>query len=314
MGTPATFPGAKLYMSPSTNGSYATAPTEAYEFSSETLQKRGTILDTAGSAGTRQHKSERTRAGTYAVGGNITLFPTPTELRALLPRIQGTAESGSGTSGSPYVYAVAETLPSFYVTKDIATKVFHYTGCKVARATFSASAGSMLQLSLDIEGLTEVVAAAASVSSPATLDILTQPFMFHEGVYTIQSYARPVSSFELTIDNGLDTSRFLNSQTRTNLTELDRTVGINITTPYTPGTGTSGETDLYDQSNAGAAVNLVFTSTVNANKVLTIILGTAQFPSQTPMRNGRGEYMLELSGVARKVSSTSDCSFALQVS
>lgn len=314
MGTPAVSTLGRLYISLSSNGSYLTAPDESYEFLSETVSAHKTIIDTNGLSGTRSHKKERTRAGNYTVSGGLEFNPTPVDLRKWLPRILGTAESGAGTSGSPYIYAVAETLPYWYYTADRVTKVFHYDGCKVDTATFSASEGELLKLSLGIEGLTETVAAAASVSSPATLDITSHPFRFVEGVFTMVSGARPVKSFSLNVNNGLDKGRFNNTITRSALPELDRTVTFEAMTPYTPGTTTSGETDLYDQTNDGTTATLVFTSTVDSNNILTFTLATLQVEAESPVQNARGETMLSIRGTARMSSSTKEIVAQLRTS
>lgn len=309
MGTPTTYPLAKFYVSESGDASPLASPTECYEIISESIGKQGTILDTSGSVGTRAHKKERTRSGIYTVGGDVSLYPTPSDMRKWLPRIFGAAESGGG----PYTYAVAETLPEFYVTKDLGTKVFQYTGCKVARATISGQAGGMVTLAMNIQGKTETVNNSGSVSSAPIPDTATHPLMFFEGAFTLQGSARPVSSFELTIDNVLDLERFNNSQTRTHLTELDRIVTLDIVTPYTAGTGTGGEADLYDQGYIGAAATLVFTSTVDAAHVLTFSIGALQVPPATPTANARGEIVLRQTGVARMSSSTAEIGATLAV-
>src|SRR6185369_10952800 len=106
-----------------------------YEFLHESVRATRTILDTSGIRGTRSHAVERTRTGTYSVAGRIVLQPTPEELAHLLPRILGAAASGTN-------YAVAETLPDFYLSIDRGAKVFTYAGCKIVKATFFGNEGS----------------------------------------------------------------------------------------------------------------------------------------------------------------------------
>lgn len=320
MGTPAVSTLGRLYISLSSNGSYLTAPDESYEFLSETVSAHKTIIDTNGLSGTRSHKKERTRAGNYTVSGGLEFNPTPVDLRKWLPRILGTAESGAGTSGSPYIYAVAETLPYWYYTADRVTKVFHYDGCKVDTATFSASEGELLKLSLGIEGLTEVVAAYTSsgavspITSPHALDLTMHPLRFTEGVFTMVGGARPVKSLSLTVNNSLDKGRFNNSITRTALPELDRIVTVQATVPYTYGATTAGNADLYDQTNDGTTATFVFTSTVDTNVVFTLTLATLQVEAESPTMNARGEVMLTLNGTARMSSSTNEIAATLVLS
>src|SRR5262249_19995640 len=104
-------------------GSY----TEAIEFVAESLQKRLTILATAGIRGTRSHPAERPRDGTYSVGGALRFHATPALLDLLLPRILGAAESSD-------LFALAETLPEFDVLVDRVAKRFVYGACKAQRA------------------------------------------------------------------------------------------------------------------------------------------------------------------------------------
>jgi hypothetical protein len=50
----------------------------AIEFNSESIRKSATILETGGIRGTRSHPKERTRSGTYTVGGSMSCNPGPT--------------------------------------------------------------------------------------------------------------------------------------------------------------------------------------------------------------------------------------------
>jgi len=302
MGTPAVSTLGKVHVSvdPTDLATYAATPSEAYEFLTESVAAHKTIIDTNGLQGTRSHRKERTRAGTYTVSGGLEFHPTGNDLSRWLPRILGATASGN-------TYAVAETLPSFYYSADRVTKCFHYTGCKVDKATFSASEGELLKLSLAIEGLTEVVAAASSITTRAGFpDIVMHPLRFTEGVFTMVGGARPVKSFSLTVDNALDKGRFNNTITRSALPEMDRIVTAQFTTPYTPGTTTTGETDLYDQTNDGTSATLVFTSTVDTNVVFTLTLATLQVEAESPTMNGRGEIMLNINGTARMSSATKE--------
>src|SRR5216684_4234909 len=74
-------------------GSYS----ESHEFVGEGLAKKLTILDTAGIRGTRSHPAERTRDGTYAVGGTIQYHGSKSLLDLLLARILGGGSSPTYT-------------------------------------------------------------------------------------------------------------------------------------------------------------------------------------------------------------------------
>ncbi len=265
-------------------GSY----TEAYEFLTESLRKQLTIVDTAGLRGTRSHPAERTRDGTYAIGGGLQFHATPAMLDLLLPRILGANEATD-------VFALAETLPEFDVLIDRVAKRFVYGGCQINRATFRAAAGGPLELDLDVIGKTEVVSATAFPSITAPVD---PPYVWQDCVCTVNGSARVVTQWDLTIDNALN-ARFSNSQTATDIHSTDRIVTVNLTVPYT-----SSEVDLYGVNTGGAAAaTFVFT---NGNYSTTFSIAKLQVPDQSPVVDGRGEILLQLQGVAKQSSTTKE--------
>ena len=266
-------------------GSY----TESYEYVSESVRKNQTILDTSGIRGTRSHPKERTRDGTYSVGGQIRMHATPAMLDLLLPRILGANESTD-------VFALAETLPEFDLLIDRVAKRFVYGACKIGRATFRCAAGGLLELDLDIVGKTETVSATAFPSITAPTDA---PYVFSDAVITLLSTARTVISWELTIDNVIQ-PRFSNSQTATSLNVTDRIITCAMQVPYT-----SSEVDLYGiNTGSAAAATMVFT---NGGYSTTFSLANLQIPDQSPVTEGRGnEIILSLQGTAKKSSTTNE--------
>jgi hypothetical protein len=300
MGTPATFGRSKLYVSPSSNNSYATAPTEAYYYASSSVGKRGTVVFADGTDGTRGDPGEMTRQGIYMVGGQLSLYPPGPWLEKWLPRILGDeTTTGSGTVGSPFSFPLGELLPEFYLTQDLGSKVHHYTGCKVSRAIFTLAPGMAMRLDLAIEGLDEVVAAAASVTTPPDIDFTHRPFVLADSTVTIASYARRVASVRIVIDNRLKTDRHLNSLKRTGLPELGRSVGVSIALPYESGTGTGGNTDLYDLLWSGTAVTVALQQSYESHQRLTFTMPSVQIPTEGVAPATRDEIGLTLNGVAR---------------
>lgn len=255
------------------------------EFTRFTVQKIGRILDTDGIRGTRSHRSDRTRTGPYTVSGQLVLPATRRALDVLLPMCLGGAESTD-------VFNVAETLTELQFMIDRVTKVQTYSGCKANRCTLRGTQGGLLEIAIDIEGETE------STGNAGTFPSLTlpeeKPYVFMDGALTLLGTARGFSSFEIVVDNQLVTDRFLNSTTRAELPEQDRIVSARFTLPYD-----ADNADLHDQALAGAAGTLVFTNAEEASSVLTVALGTLQFPARTPVVNGKGETVLELEGQAR---------------
>lgn len=260
---------------------------EPYEFTRESLRKTGAILDTSGIRGSRSHVGERTRFGTYEVGGVISLYATPEMLDKWLPRILGAAESAD-------TFALAETLPEFAVLIDRIAKRFLYDNCKVNTARFRGSAGGLVTLDLDIMGRTETVSATAFPSLAMPTD---PPYVMQDGVLTLQSGARKFTQFEIIIDNAL-VRRFSNSETATDISPSDRIITFRCSTPFT-----SDEAELYGQALAGAAASLVFT---NGGYSTTFSFAALQFPDRSPVVAGKREIPLELEAIARKSGSTDE--------
>lgn len=269
---------------------------QGFVFVSESMTKRGTIVERNGLRGTRSHQADDTRVGTYRVGGQIVLEPTPEDLAVWLPRILGADPSGT-------TYNLAESLPSFTLTIDRVAKVFTYAGCKVNRATFHGAQGGLLRLSLDLLAQSETVAAAGSF--PALSIGSTQPYIFSDVSLTLASASREVKQFELSIDNGLVADRFMNSVTIVNAPEGDRTIALRTTHAWA-----AGNTDLYAQALAGAAGTLQLTNPLGGSPPTgyqtTFSFGTLQVPDRSPNVPGRQELLLNLEMIARRSGATAE--------
>lgn len=251
------------------------------------IGKTGQIINKEGARGSRSRHAGNATSGPYSVGGPLSVQPSPDELRVLLPYILGTAETGSGSSGSPYIYALANTLPDMVVVQEKIAKVFTWDGCKVNTARFSASAGSpTLTLDLDVQGKTEAIGNAASFPSIGSTLSVTQPWLFHNLVLTLNSSARVCDNFSLTIDNALMLDRFLNSVTRTDLPETDRTITLEVDNPYSV-----TDLALYDLAIAGIAGSAVFT---NGTNILTFTFANLKAPAEVMEAAQRGEIMNKL--------------------
>lgn len=253
-----------------------------------------------GMAGSRSHASARSRASLRRVTGSLQLQPNAAEWALLLPWILG-ADVSSTT------YALAETLQPFTVTidKDNGTdgKVFTYNGCKVASATITAEQGGPVSLTMNVEARDEAIGNAGTFPS-LTLNVATGPFIFSDssGAITVGGTAFPVRRFSCTIDNQLDTERFLNSTTRSGLVPKGRNVSVELGGPY------GGKESLYPTAAtlaAGVAVVATFTNTVHSVS-LALSFPKVHFPRRTPPWNGREEVDLPLVGMARYSSAVND--------
>jgi hypothetical protein len=283
---------------------YGTPPgavNEPFVFVSEAITKKGLIVERTGLRGTRSHVSDDTRVGPYAVGGQLVLEPTPEDLAIWLPRILG----GQPTGGEVKTYPLAETLPSFTLSIDRVAKVFTYAGCKINRAAFHGAQGGLLRLTLDIVAQSESLAAAGTF--PALTPGTTQPYIFSDLNLTLAATAREVKQFDLTIDNGLITNRFMNSLTIVSAPEGDRTISLRTTHAWA-----ASNTDLYAQALAGAAGTLQLTNALGGSPPVGYLtafnFATLQTPDRSPNVPGRQELFLNLEMVARKVSGTPELS------
>jgi hypothetical protein len=279
-----------------TETTYGSAVTvdQAFVFVSENIVKRGIIVERTGLRGTRSRQALDTRSGPYTVGGQVVLEPTPEDLAIWLPRILGADPSGT-------TFNLAETLPSFTLTIDRVAKVFTYAGCKVNRATFQGAQGGLLRLVLDLVAQSESVATAGAF--PALSVGMQPPYIFSDLSLVLAGAPREVKQFELTIDNGVIADRFMNSVTIVNAPEGDRAIALRTVHAWA-----ADHTDLYAQALAGAAGSLQLTNALGSipptGYQTTFSFATLQVPDRSPHVPGRGEVLLNLEMMARRVGST----------
>lgn len=263
------------------------------------LQAKRSRVETNGLRGTRQRIHETTGDGPITVSGDVEIIPTNTVLGIILPWIMGGARTGAS---QPYTYPYAETLPTFYVTSDRKAKVFTYTGCKINKAVFSFQQSGQLKLVLSIVGQTETV--GNSGTFPSLTMPTDPPFMWSGAVYTFNSIARSVKDSQITIDNGLITDRFNNSQTLTQIPEGDSRILVACTNPFT-----SEETDLYNVALGSDAAGTI--TATDGTHTLTFSFAKLDWPAETPTIDGRQEIMTKLNFTSRKASTTDALSITL---
>jgi hypothetical protein len=270
---------------------------EAFVFVSESIVKRGMIVERTGLRGTRSHQANDARLGPYTVSGQLVLEPTPQDLAIWLPRILGSVDGAT--------YSLEESLPSFTLVIDRVAKVFTYAGCKVNRATLSGTQGGLLRLALDLVAQSETIAAAGTF--PALTPSIAPPYIFSDLELTLASAVREVREFELAIDNSLVTDRFMNSLTIVNAPEGDRIVTLRTVHAWAAETAA-----LYAQALAGAAGVLKLTNALGGSPPTgyqtTFNFATLQVPDRSPNIPGRSELLLNLEMIARRVGTTPELS------
>jgi hypothetical protein len=262
-------------------------------FVNESLKKTGVIVEREGLRGFLDEIAEDTRTGPYTVAGQIILEPNPEDLAALLPWLLAPGWV-SGTQ-----FDLADTQKSATIVIDRVAKVFTYAGCLVNRVTFSGAPGGMIRVVIDIIGQSEAVGNAGTF--PSLTAGVTQPYMFNDLVLTLlTSVVKKCRSFELSVDFGLQ-PRLMNDTTIDSAPKSQQRITLNVELPYAAGTGTSGNTDLYEQALAGAPGSLVL---ANAGYSTTFAFATLQVPAESPTAQGRTEIPLTLNMVAKRLSTT----------
>lgn len=262
--------------------------TEAFEFLRDTVELEEVIIDASGIRGTRSVPKERSRSSQRMVKGQLVMNPTPVELANILPRILGAAAAGT-------TFALAETLPSFYMTSDRVTKVHTFSGCVVNKATFKGAVGAPLELTLDIMGVDETLGNPGTFPS-LTLDITSPPYILPDLALTIGGPAFTCDQFTLEIDNKLEV-RFGNSLTPTAINPTGREITLDTRVPF------ADAGSLYGTGSSGLAVNATFT---NGGVSCLFAMAAVLFPKLSPVVDGRGEIWLPIKGPARKSGSTNE--------
>jgi hypothetical protein len=263
-----------------------TTGTAEFEFlPGSTLGLTEQFIDTNQLRGTRSHSSERVRRGNRRVDGTINMCPTPVELATLLPLIYGGTPSGTS-------YPLGESLTLFNLFAIRDSTVYTYENCAVESATFSASEGGPMQVSLTVVGKEETVGGTAGATT--LLDLTTQPFVLMDAVATVASSTRQISGFSLTIRNFLEV-KYRNSTTPTQIVATDREVTLDL--PISFGTDSA----LYGSALAGVAVSLALT---NGNTSLTWSATKVQAPKNPIPIGERNIIDFPWRGVARKDSTT----------
>tara|TARA_R100000664_G_scaffold34243_1_gene55657 strand:+ start:12873 stop:13856 length:984 start_codon:yes stop_codon:yes gene_type:complete len=284
------------------------------EYLSESIVLNQSRIHSDGIRGTRSMGEERCRISQEAVGGSITMHPTHEELDLILPLILGADEDSD-------VFKVAETMQEFGIIIDRGTKRFSYAGCQIASATFSASSGQAMSLTLDILGKKETTSATAY---PASIPIAKRdaPFIMSDTTisFPADSSASEISSFSVSIDNMLDGGRFMNSLTRTAIPSGGRQVSVSVSMPYT-----ADEADMYKtalSANDGAFIQLQQTMT-SGNPIyssgtdlrtLKFTFGQVEFAAVSPTVSGKnGEYFLSLQGNAYSTTNGSTVTREIEI-
>jgi len=240
--------------------------TEEYEFLSCDLGADGSHREATGMRGSRSQYETSVVDGTESVEGSVVIEPRPNDLTAWLPRILG----ANGVAAS--------VVPEFVCNVERSAEQNLYSGCKVDRATFTASSTQNLQLALDIVGKTEATQAFPNIA--ASLSVL-QPYVLHQAVITLGSNTIAVDNLEIVIANNVLRDRFYNTQTRSEIPEGGRTVTLGCDNPFN-----STDVAFYDIARAGVTGSVAFT---NGNYSITFTFANLKMPRARQPIGGRDQ-------------------------
>lgn len=255
------------------------------------IGRRGGHITKDGARGTREMRDTTAGDGPYIVGGELVCQAADDEWDTFLPFINGGTRSGTGAGGDPYLYPLADSVPEFYVQKELIAKVPLWSGCKVNKAVIRSSAGSpVLTAVMDVQGKTETLGNAGTFPAISATLTTDQPFLHQQLVCTLNSVVVLVDDVVLTVDNMLALDRFLNSQTRTDLPEQGRLITLEMANPYN-----ATDAALYNIAVAGISGSLVYT---NGSRVLTFSFTNLKAPPDIIEAAGRGEAINRLRFVA----------------
>jgi len=273
-----------------------TATDPQFEYVGEGLTMQQSMGGGQGIRGSRSHNKDRVRILAESISGPINLEPTKAELQTWL-----FLAMGGGSASAP---VLAETLDNFGVCIDRIANRFTYKNCKVNRFSLSGSQGQPVSCTIDVEGESEIVESAA-FPTVAAIDG-DSPFIFSDAsiALTADASATEIARFTLSIDNGLDTGRFMNSVTRDCLDPTDRRVTLGLSVPYN-----ADSIDLHDQSVAGAQGVLTLTK---GSDVFAFTMGNLKSPAQSPSTSRRGEEVfLELNMTAYCTNANDELTVAI---
>lgn len=293
---------AKLLVEPGAGPHTFDANSEPYAFVYESMQTRRVLAGGRVIWGTRARPAARRVKTSYVPVGRLHLQPGPAALDNWLPRIVGGAKTGNNIDP-------AETLPSFGMLIHRDNGVFRYDDCVVGQAIFRGQSGpteggegEVIDLVLLIYARNEVGPDDPSPPSwPGTVaalqeGVLHDPYVFGQGVLSLDSNSRPFDEFVLSIDNNIRV-RMRNSLTPTCFLAGERVTRLQTKNPFL----TTTHTNAINSWSTGFAGSLTFTS---GNLSLS-----AQFPNlrnayETPTVPGKTEIPLALNFDALATAAT----------
>lgn len=260
-----------------------------YPFVSEGLKRQDQILERSGSRGTRSADIEDVAQGPYHVAGPIVLEPS----YAMLLAMWKLAVSSDGAT-----LTLDETLSDFTIIVDRDDNIWTYENCKINKFTVSSSQGGLVRLTLDIVGITEAMS-----GSPLALPNVDLPLQHAD--CTVNLGSDPLddcetSDFTFTLDNALQTGRFMNALTLTEINEGPRAVAWDMNVP-----NNDTYESLLSSAATGIAGSLRFDDPEDTD-FLTLSMSKLVLKKDTPTVANKDEIMAPLAFMAKADGATKE--------
>lgn len=267
---------------------------ERYPFLYETMRARRPVRASRMIYGTRSRWANRVVKKSYVPRGAIGFQPGPAELDLWLPRINGATES----TNVFYLNEAAPPLFDMMLYRD--DRVFYYRCCQVAAAVFHARASDgddedeILNMQLNIIAREEDLTKQASW--PGTLPAVTTgedyiPYVFSQGLFSLDSTEYPFDDFKLIIDNGLR-PKTRNSLTPTCVYAGQRIVKMEINNPFTAASWTKAQ-ELYTDTDVIGQVRFE-TGSGGSDEAIQWDFNGLRADLETPTAKGHDEIPLSL--------------------
>lgn len=269
-----------------------------FRYSSESIQNQRNIIRP--SVITSYLTDEAGVSGGNNISGGWQMPLSNVDLATLLKHCFGAV---STTGAGPYEHTytpgdlagVAFTLQKGVEALDGTVHPFTYAGCKVASWEISADVDAIVNMTVDIVGMSETTATALATES---LDSSWAPFSFVQASLTVGGSARNyVRSVSLAGDNAIEARRRLGSADAKEPRKTDQRA-------YT-GTISSDFEDLTDYNLFTAGTESALVVTFDNGTQSLEITANIQYDGETPSTGGPGE-LVEQSLPFTCVRSTND--------
>lgn len=240
-------------------------------------------------------QADEDQLGLVSVEGGLSgVVPYSGGFHVLLKNITGKCVTAGVATPYTRTYTWVEALfPGLSIAVNRAGITYAYRGCQIASLKLSGTVGGPVPWEAQFIGRQEDL--AATITPPAFPTNPTYPYLlFAHGAFTIDAVSVPITSFDLTFTNELESSEEksykIGSELRACLARSGYGAkGTIKRRHYNDGSG-SLASKLYDKflSGATAALILTFTNPSSADYAMKIVLPYVKFEGNTPEAGDRG--------------------------